>query len=430
MTGNPWDKFFWNDWESDPALRLCSMAAQGLWMRCLCIAAKAEPRGFLTVNGIPLDANGLARLTGEPESSVETWLSELDRNGVFSRDRKGRIYSRRMVRDHKKAQTARKNGKLGGNPKLCNKRKNKPSVNVGDKARDKTHKPEARSQSIDDPNGSLSFDLPEKTPDEVALAVQAYNDLAKRCGLPTASKLTTKRKAAIRNRLKDAGGLDGWNAALGCIEATPGLRGENNRGWRANLDFLCQESSFLKLMEGHYDNWRNDDNDPPPTGPAGKSSGHPARQSSGDTLRAAMAAEAVRRGGGSLQRPSDPWQTGAEPAHAFSSGIHASTNPNGHHAGAAGGYPADRDGSVARIPDGQDVGRGSIIEGQSVRDSSGGSAGVGREAGSGVMAEGAKRHGQGELRVPAVATTTERTGGKPPDGDQDSQLSAEPATDG
>ena len=132
-----WAKFYWEDWESDPALRLCSLAAQGLWMRMLCIAAKADPFGYVTVNGRPLDYKALARLTGETEETVEHLLSELDRNGVFSRDRKGRIYSRRMVRDFRKTQTARKNGKKGGNPTLCKNRRKSASDNHQDKPPDK-----------------------------------------------------------------------------------------------------------------------------------------------------------------------------------------------------------------------------------------------------------------------------------------------------
>lgn len=34
-----WAKFFWADWAGDNCLSLCTLAAQGLWMRLLCIAA-------------------------------------------------------------------------------------------------------------------------------------------------------------------------------------------------------------------------------------------------------------------------------------------------------------------------------------------------------------------------------------------------------
>ena len=146
MSGNPWSKFFWSDWAGDPALCLCSLAAQGLWMRCLCIAASGDPTGYVTMNGQTLGVTDIARMAGVTETEASELIGELDRNGVFSRDRRGRIYSRRMVRDVKKRKKARKNGKLGGNPTLRRQRENSASDKLPDKARLKPQKPYSRVQ--------------------------------------------------------------------------------------------------------------------------------------------------------------------------------------------------------------------------------------------------------------------------------------------
>lgn len=146
MTSNPWDKFYWNDWENDPALKLCGLAAQGLWMRILCICAKADPKGYLVVAGRPLSVADLAALAGKPQPEVETLLRELVSYGVSSTDRIGRIYSRRMTRDVKKSRIAAENGRNGGNPSLS-KNTAIPASDKGPvKAKYKTHKPETRSQ--------------------------------------------------------------------------------------------------------------------------------------------------------------------------------------------------------------------------------------------------------------------------------------------
>ena len=58
-------------------------------------------------------------------------IDELDRNGVLSRDRRGAIYNRRMVRDAKKIAHARKVGRLGGNPSLSKTRDNPAQDNPG-----------------------------------------------------------------------------------------------------------------------------------------------------------------------------------------------------------------------------------------------------------------------------------------------------------
>jgi hypothetical protein len=160
MSGTIWSKFFWQDWDNDPALRMCSFAAQGLWMRMLCLAAKADPIGYVVVNGKPLDSSAIARLTGGSEQEVDSLIDELDRNGVLSRDRRGAIYNRRMVRDAKKAAHARKIGKLGGNPTLSKTKRNPPQDNGGDNGgvngAGNPHKPRAKSQKPE---------IPPKPPD-------------------------------------------------------------------------------------------------------------------------------------------------------------------------------------------------------------------------------------------------------------------------
>lgn len=97
----------------------------------------------------------------------------------------------------------------------------------------------------------------DDAPDMIKIAFNAYNEMAGRAGIPQAQSLTPKRKSAIKARLKGAGGMEGWMAALGKVEASPHCRGENDRGWKADLDFVCTESKFVKIMEGSYDQQSN-----------------------------------------------------------------------------------------------------------------------------------------------------------------------------
>ena len=91
--------FYPNDWIGDTGLQLCSFAAQGLWLRLLCIMWQGEVRGVLTQNGRPLGPPDVARVTGGRLSEVKRLMAELEHNGVWSRDEAGAIYSRRMVRE-------------------------------------------------------------------------------------------------------------------------------------------------------------------------------------------------------------------------------------------------------------------------------------------------------------------------------------------
>lgn len=152
---NPWLKFYTSDWRSDPALRMCSMAARGLWAELICLMHEATPYGHLLVNGqSPTDAQ-LSVLVGATPDQITALLGELDSAGVFSRTRAGVIYSRKLTRMAKKAATARNNGRKGGNPSLSKERKNSSSDKGIDKGDDKPQKPEARVQSKkEEPNGS------------------------------------------------------------------------------------------------------------------------------------------------------------------------------------------------------------------------------------------------------------------------------------
>ncbi len=148
MSKKPWLKFYPTDWRSDPKLRMCSIAARGLWIELMGIMHEAEPYGHLLVSGRPPTSHQLAALVGASTDQITELLAELESLDVFSRTGDGVVYSRRMTRDARKANVARNAGKKGGNPTLCKQSGISPSVNPPDKGAvnglDKPHIPETR----------------------------------------------------------------------------------------------------------------------------------------------------------------------------------------------------------------------------------------------------------------------------------------------
>ena len=140
-------KFYTADWRSDPALRMCSMAARGLWVEMICLMHEATPYGQLLIKGQSPTEAQLSVLVGATSDQVTAMLCELESAGVFSRTRAGVIYSRKMTKMMKKASVARNNGRKGGNPNLCKDKEKFPSDNPRDKDRDKPQNPEARYQN-------------------------------------------------------------------------------------------------------------------------------------------------------------------------------------------------------------------------------------------------------------------------------------------
>lgn len=141
---NPWMKFYPSDWRADPALRVCSIGARGLWMEMLCLMHEASPRGSLLVNGKPVNDKMLANLCGLPPRDCAVLVGELEDAGVFSRDADGTIFSRRMRRDEERAARDKSNGGKGGNPKVKGVGS---GVNPPDNPTPTPQKPEARDQN-------------------------------------------------------------------------------------------------------------------------------------------------------------------------------------------------------------------------------------------------------------------------------------------
>lgn len=137
-----WLRWYPQDWRADPRLRQCSLAARGLWIELLGYMHESEPYGHLMLgNGFVTDKQ-IALLVGAPLAIVKKCMEELEKNSVFSLTSDGKIYSRRMVRDHQKANQNKENGLKGGNPAL----------NPGPKAKSleaRVQSPESREKEIE-----------------------------------------------------------------------------------------------------------------------------------------------------------------------------------------------------------------------------------------------------------------------------------------
>jgi len=82
--------------------------------------------------------------------------------------------------------------------------------------------------------------------------LEYWNTLAERHGLSRIAKLTPSRKQRLKARIKEFPEIESWATAFKNIERSAFLRGDNDRGWKANFDFLLQPGSFVKLIEGVY----------------------------------------------------------------------------------------------------------------------------------------------------------------------------------
>lgn len=92
------------------------------------------------------------------------------------------------------------------------------------------------------------------TPLAALEAFDLYNALAEKIGLPQARTLTPQRRKSLIARMREHGGIEAWKIALANVEKSAFLQGQNDRGWRADFDFLLQAARFTKVVEGTYGN--------------------------------------------------------------------------------------------------------------------------------------------------------------------------------
>lgn len=79
----------------------------------------------------------------------------------------------------------------------------------------------------------------------------AWNAAAKPLGLSVAQKMTGAREGSIRARIE----REGKERIAEALEALPRCRfllGENDRGWKADLDFFVRPNSITRILEGKY----------------------------------------------------------------------------------------------------------------------------------------------------------------------------------
>lgn len=118
--------------------------------------------------------------------------------------------------------------------------------------RDVTRDAVSPNESILTPSEPPSVISNEITPpsDPPTLVLEAFNLMAGEAGLPKARMTPERRKKLTsftrRHKVEDI------TEAIWRIPQTPFLCGENDRGWKADFDFLLQPKSFNRILEGSY----------------------------------------------------------------------------------------------------------------------------------------------------------------------------------
>ena len=134
-----------------------------------------------------------------------------------------------------------------------NKRTDAPRTHGG-RTGDAVKKQGNKETKKEDTNVSLS--VPDAIPaNDLSLAVARYNDAANHEGWSKVQKLTPPRSKQLRARLKECGGLDGWDVAIEKARSSDFICGRAAKAWDGfGFDSMINAEKFTRLMEGKYDN--------------------------------------------------------------------------------------------------------------------------------------------------------------------------------
>lgn len=252
MGKNPAFQFYPADWTRD--LHEHPLEVEGFWIRVCCQLWWSETRGSLTKS-----LSKWSRITGISSRKCKLLFAYLLKQNIADIQIDNNTYtvtSRRMVRDEHIRHVRSLAGSLGGNPNI----KGYPiTSDLLKQNNDKTEQslvklnltPSSSSSTIkkeyilspDTGNGSCPH----------LKIIDLYHELLPQ--LPKVKMWTDGRNKTLQARWKESKerqSLEWWQKYFDIVVDSPFLLGENDRKFRADLEWLIQIRNMPKVLEGKY----------------------------------------------------------------------------------------------------------------------------------------------------------------------------------
>lgn len=236
-------KWHWQDWRANRHVQRMTYIERGLYRELL--------DECWSEGGIPDDIEKLADICG---CHVDVMANAWQMLGKCFVAKGGLLVNERLEKERTEKDAHRvkmaQNGKTGGISKSMKDNEKEAIASKSQANASNCHIEEKRRE--EKILLSSGDDSTRKTPDYQAI-VEIYHRVLPR--LPSVKLLTDKRKSAIRSccNLKPSYyGLDFWEAYFEAVSKSQFLHGENNRGWKADFDFLTKTANLVKIIEGSY----------------------------------------------------------------------------------------------------------------------------------------------------------------------------------
>jgi len=228
-----------------------SYAIITVWFKLLCLAGKQNNSGVFMMGKIAYTDKMLATIFRMKEATVTMALQTFEQfgmveiiDGVITIPNWGkhqnleqleerRNYQREYQREYRKKQKLLVSADANESEDLrkCLRKQNVNSIEEDiDKEEDKNKK---------------------RT--EYQLIADMYNEIC--ISFPSVRSLSDARRKAIKARLNTYT-VEQFKTMFEIAEASPFLKGQNNRNWQANFDWLIKDGNFAKVLDGNYSDKR------------------------------------------------------------------------------------------------------------------------------------------------------------------------------
>ena len=232
-----------------------------VWFKLLCLAGKQNNSGVFLLGRMPYTDKMLATIFRMKESTVTMALQTFEQfgmiqiiDGVITIPNWGKHqnldqleskkeYMRGYMREYRAKQKALTSGNT---PSKTN---GKAKVSQADKEEDKDI-----DKELDNKKDRVSATpTPAAEPPSVDYEQfkNLYNEIC--TNLPHVKMLSEKRKKAIRAFLKQLT-VDDFKTVCMKANVSGFMTGKNDRGWKADFDFLLRVDKAISILEGKYSN--------------------------------------------------------------------------------------------------------------------------------------------------------------------------------
>jgi hypothetical protein len=217
----------------------------------------ADPKGY-----VMMTESAIARRIGTTLEEVEWGIAELEKPDPRSKtpDMEGRRIERlegtgygwRIINfeaykflksaDEMREKTKERVRKHRENKALQSSNADVTPCNAGNTTKRK-RQTQRKKQNEEEEN------TPSGEEDEI---FESWNVMASQTGLPKIAKSSTERRAKAKTRLRDQFFRDNWREGIEAIKERGFLRGQNDRGWEATIDWFLKPESLIRIVEGQY----------------------------------------------------------------------------------------------------------------------------------------------------------------------------------